>query len=185
MIALEPCDARRERDLPALGVDDAGDPDDRAVHELVVEAGCGHEARAQLGDLVEDASGVGSVDLDIEPRADVAAQIADRAAEEPSADVEAQHDRRLRHRLEEHGAVARAVGLARRLADEARLEERLERQRDRGLRDARAPGDLGARDGRAGADRLEHGPLVQVLEERRERGGRDAGFGDHRSRMES
>ena len=175
--ALEPRDARRERDPAPLGVDDAGDADDGAVQERAVEARRGHEARAEVGDLVEDARRVAAVDLDVEPRPHVAAEVADRAAQEPAADVEPEHERRLGDGLEEDGAVPRPGRLARRLADEARVEQRLERERHRRLRDAGAPRDLGARDRRARADRLEHRPLVQVLEERRERGSRDTGVG--------
>ena len=183
--ALEPRDARRQRDPAPLGIDDAGDADDGAVHERAVEARRGHEARAQVGDLVEDARSVAAADLDVEPRPHVAAEVADRAAEEPAADVEPEHERRLGDGLEEDGAVPRPVRLARRLADEAGVEQRLERERHRRLRDAGAPRDLGAGDGRTRADRLEHRPLVQVLEERRQGGSRDAGSGAHRSRTES
>ena len=57
------------------------------------------------------------------------------------------------------------------LLHEPGLEERLQRERDRRLRDAGAARDLGPRDGRSVADRLEHGALVQVLQQRRDCGG--------------
>ena len=47
------------------------------------------------------------------------------------------------------------------------VEQRLERHRHRRLGDADAARDLRARDRRAGADRLEHGALVEVAQERR------------------
>ena len=50
------------------------------------------------------------------------AEVADRPAEEPRAKVEAQYEGRLRHRLEEDGAVARPLGIPQRLADEPRAE---------------------------------------------------------------
>ena len=107
-VALEPGDARRERDPPPLGVDHAGDAHDRAVQERRVEARRRDEPCAQLIDLVEHAHDVAAADLDVEPRAHVAAKVADRPAQEPAADVEAEHERRLRDRLEEDRAVPRA-----------------------------------------------------------------------------
>ena len=74
-------------------------------------------------------------------------------------------------RLEEDGAVGRPARVGLGLLHEPRVEERLQRERDRRLGDAGAPRDLGARDRRAGPDRLEHGALVQVLEQRRDRSG--------------
>ena len=185
-VTLETSDARRERDPAALGVDDARDADDCPVQERAVEARRGDQPLPEAADLVEDAPGVAPFDLDVEARAGVPAKVTDRAAQEAAAHVETEHERGLRHRLEEHGTVARPCGLARRLADEARLEERLERERDGRLGDSRAAGDLGARDGRPGADRLEHGPLVHVLEKRREGRSGDVGLRIHGcSRMES
>ena len=121
--------------------------------------------------------GVGAVELDVLPRADLAAQVADRAAQEARAEVEAEHEPRLGHDLEEGGAVGRPARVGRGLAHEAGVEQRLERERDGRLRDPRPARDLGARDRRAGADRVEHGALVQVLQERR-----DCGAAGHRGR---
>ena len=96
----------------------------------------------------------------------LAAQVAHRTAQEARTEVEAQDERRLRHRLEEDGAVARPARLVRRLAHEPGLEQRLERERDGRLRDADPARDLRARDRRAAADRLEDRALVQILEQR-------------------
>ena len=54
-VALQPGDARRERDAAALRVDDAGHADDRAVEQRLVEARSGDERGAQLRELVEHA----------------------------------------------------------------------------------------------------------------------------------
>ena len=97
-------------------------------------------------------------------------EVADRAAQEAAAEVEPERERRLGDRLEEDRAVARAGRLLGGLADEAGVDERLERERDGRLRDPGPARDLGPRDRRARADRLEHRALVQVLEERGERG---------------
>ena len=75
------------------------------------------------------------------------------------------------HRLEEERAVAGPVAVARRLAHEARLEQRLQGERHGRLGDADPAGDLGARDRSRLADRLEHGALVQISQERRRGGG--------------
>ena len=132
-----------------VGVDDARDADDDAVEQLAVEAGRASTSESRSSAIASsDALGVGAVDLDVLARAHVAAQVADRAAQEPGAEVEAEHERRLRDRLEEDGAVARAVRLARRLADEPGLEQRLQRERHGRLRDAGPARDLGARDRR-------------------------------------
>src|SRR5262249_14335139 len=57
------------------------------------------------------------------------------------------------------------------LPDETRLFERPKRERDGRLRDPGPPRDLRARDRRAGPNRLQHRPLVEVLEQRRNGGG--------------
>jgi hypothetical protein len=96
-------------------------------------------------------------------------QVADGAAQETGAEVEAEDEGRFRDGLEEDGAVARPAGVGLGLAHKLRLEERLQREGNRRLRDSRAARDLGPRDRGAVADRLEDGPLVQVLQERRDR----------------
>ena len=53
------------------------------------------------------------------------------------------------------------------LAHETRLEQRLQRERDGRLRDPGPARDLGPRDRRIGAHGLEHGALIQPLEQRR------------------
>ena len=106
-----------------------------------------------------------------------AGEVAHCAAGEPGAEIEPEHERGIGDRLEEDGAEARAGGIVLGLAHEARRHERLQRERDGGLRDPDATRDLGARDRRVGAQGLEHGALVQVLEERR----RGAGSGIMRS----
>ena len=103
------------------------------------------------------------------PSAYGAAEVADRASEESCAEVEAEHERRVGYRLEEHRSVARPARIMFDLAHESHVEQRLQRERDGGLRDAGAAGNLRPRDGRACADRLEYGPLVELLEERRDR----------------
>src|SRR5262249_22467953 len=117
----------------------------------------------------------GDLQLDILAGANLAGEITDRAADEARTEVEPEHDRCLRHGLEVDGAVAGAVRSLGRLADELGLEERLERERDRRLRDARAPGDLGSRDRRSGANRVQHRALVEVPEQ----GGGSAPAGRH------
>src|SRR5438445_151177 len=53
------------------------------------------------------------------------------------------------------------------LERDRQAEGALELEGDRGLGDARAAGDLGARDRRARANRVEHRALVQVAQKRR------------------
>jgi len=177
--ALEPRDVRREGDRAPLRVDDAGNADDDAVQEPVVQAGRLDERRPELGDLGEDARGVGMLDLDIEAGPDVAAEVADRTAEEATADVEPERERRLGDGLEEDRPVPRAARPLGGLADEPRVEERPERERHGRLRDPGPARDLRARDRGARADRLEHRPHVEVLEERRKGRGGDVGLRIH------
>ena len=53
--------------------------------------------------------GLDAGELDVLARAHVAAQVADRAAQEARAEVEPEHERGLGHRLEEDRAVASAA----------------------------------------------------------------------------
>ena len=163
--ALEPRDAGREVDLPSLRVDDSGDTDDDAVDQVVGKACSLHQAEAERGDHIEHVLGVAAHHFDVLSRAGLAPQIADRAAEEARAEIEAEHERSLGHRLEEDSPVARPVRSLGRLADQTGIEQGEDRERDGRLRDPDHARDLGPRDGRRRADRLEHGPLIEVLEQ--------------------
>ena len=141
----------------AVVPDDARDADDDAVEERGVERRRLEERAPQAGRSRRSRLPRRRTVSSTSCRARIVparSQTAPRS--EARAQVEAEHQRRLGHRLEVDGAVAGPVGAVLGLADEPRLEQRLERERDRRLRDARAPGDLGARDRRAGADGLEH-----------------------------
>ena len=94
-------------------------------------------------------------------------EVADGAAQEARAEVEAEHERGLRHGFEVDRAVARALRRRAGLAHEPGIEERLQRQRHGRLRDFGTPRDLRPRDGRAEAYRLEDGALVEPPEKRR------------------
>ena len=83
-----------------------------------------------------------------------AAQVADRAAQEARADVDAEDERGVVDRLEEERAVARAAGIVLAWRTSPRRDERLQGQRDGRLGDPRAARDLGTRDRATGADRL-------------------------------
>ena len=163
---FEAGDVGREREAARVGVDDAGNADDDAVDPVGREPARLGERDAKPGDRLDRALGVGAVELDVLARADLAAQVADRAAQEAGAEVETEHERRLGDELEEGGAVGRPAGIGVGLADEAGLEQVLERQRDGRLRDPGAARDLGPRDRRTGADRIEDGALVQILQQR-------------------
>ena len=169
--SLEAGDVRREPELSGVRIDDAGDADDRAVDQLSGEPARLGERVSEHADRLDRSVGVGSVELDVLARSHVAAQVADRAAQEAGAEVEAEDERGLRNEVEEDGAVRGPAGVRLGLLHQSRLEERLQRERDRRLRDAGAARDLGPRDGRSVADRLEHRALVQVLQQRRDCGG--------------
>ena len=106
--ALEARDVRREPELAGRRRRRRRDADDRAVDQLARRARTIGERVAQRADRLERRVGVGAVELDVLARADLAAQVADRAAQEARAEVEAEDERRLRNGLEEDGAVARA-----------------------------------------------------------------------------
>ena len=161
--AVQPRDVEREPDRAAVLLDDAGDADDYLLDELRLEACRIGEALAQLHDRVECAVGV-AAELDVLSRAHPAGEIAEHTAEEARTEVDRQHERRLVHRLEVDGAVARPAGAVRGFAHEAGVEQRLEGERDGRLRDPRTARDLRTRDGRTGADRPQHRFLVQPLE---------------------
>jgi hypothetical protein len=162
--ALEVGDVRRESNRPVGRVDGTGNADDDAVDELPSESGHIDERVDELRDRLQRGRRMRAVQLDVLPRANAPGQVADRAANETRAEVDPEDQRRLRNGLEEDRSVARAVAVRRRLADEARVEKRLQGERDRRLRDPGAARDLGARDRRAGADRVEHRSLVEILE---------------------
>ena len=165
---VEPGDVRREPDHAAAFFDDAWDADHNLVDQSRLEAGRAGKGVAQLGDRGERAVGVGgAAELDVVARADRTGEIADGASQEARTEVDPEHERGLGHRLEVEGSVGgprRPIGG---LADEPCLEQRSEGERDRRLRDPGPPRDLRPRDRRSASDRLEHGLLVQALQQGR------------------
>ena len=153
-------DARRE-------LDDAGHADDGAVDQLRGQPVASTSESRSASIASSTAAASAPIELDVLARPHLAVEVADRPAQEARAEVEAEHERRFRDRLEEDRAVARPSGIVGGLAHEAGVEERLQRQRDGRLRDPDPPRDLGPRDRRPGADRLQHGALVEVLQQRR------------------
>ena len=154
---------------PVARVHDSRNADDGAVERVLRDAGGLDERARSSADRIERCVDVDSVQLHILPSADGAAEVADRASEEPCAEVEAEHEGGVRHRLEEDGPVARPARIMVDLAHESGVEQRLQRERDGRLGDPGAAGDLRPRDRRACADRLEYRPLVELLQERRDR----------------
>ena len=146
-----------------------GHAGDRAVERVGRQPGRGRRRRSRSSAAASmHGVDVGARHLDVLPRAHLAAQVADRAAQEARAEVEAEHERRLVHRLEERGAVLRARGRRCRPRARARPRAATASVTDTvGLEMPDAARDLGARDRRAGADRLEHRALVEVAQERR------------------
>ena len=168
---FEAGDVRRQPELTGVRIDDAGDADNRTVDQLGREpAGLG-ERVSEDADRLDRGVCVRSVELDVLAGAHVAAQVADRAAEEAGAEVETEDERGFGDEVEEDGAVGRPARVGLGLLHESRVEQRLQRERDGRLRDAGAARDLGPGDRCAGPDRLEHRALVQILEQRRYRGG--------------
>ena len=135
--ALEARHVRCELQRSGRGFDHARNPDHCAVDQLGGNVADLDQRVVQRHDRAERALGVRAADLNVLARADRAAEVADRAAEEACAEIEAEHERRVGDRLEEHGAVARPSWLRRRLADEPRVEQRLQGERDGRLRDSR------------------------------------------------
>ena len=166
---LEPGHVRGELERPVRGARDSRHADDDAVDQLAGQARRRDERVAKLGHRRECALRVGALELDVLARADRPAEVADRTAQEPRAEVEPEDERRLRNRLEVDGAVARPARSLGALSHEPGLDQRAERERDGRLRDPGPPRDLGARDRSQVAHELEHRLLVEALEERRRR----------------
>ena len=172
---VAPLEAREVREMdPTPVVDDPRDAGDDPVDEVGGRAGRRDEAGAEGDDRLERGIRVAARELDVLAHARRPAEVAHGATHEPRPEVEAEHERRIGDGLEEDGAVARPVRVVLGLADEPYVDERAKGERDGRLRDPGAPGDLGAGDRRAGADRLEHGALVHRLQERRESTARGA-----------
>ena len=93
------------------------------VDEVSGEPRRAHERIAQTHDRVERRGRAGTVELDVQSRPHLAAEVAHRPAQEARSEVEADHERRLRDRLEEQRAVRRAARLRVGRADEPGLEQ--------------------------------------------------------------
>ena len=108
--ALEPGDVLGEADDAVRALDDPGHADHDAVDQAPLEARRLDERRRRAPRSPPSAAAAPPLgELDVLARANAAAEVADRPAQEAGAEVEAEHERRLGNRLEEHGAVARAL----------------------------------------------------------------------------
>ena len=153
--------------LPVRASTTPGTPTTAPSIEMAAEPARLDERVAERGSRGQRFVHVGRAELDVLSCPDLPGEVADGAAQEARAEVEAEHERGLRHGFEVDGAVARALRRRAGLADEPGIEERLQRQRDGRLRDSGTPRDLRPRDGRAEAYRLEDGALVESPEKRR------------------
>src|SRR5439155_19201886 len=163
-ISFEPGDVLDEADA-ALALDCARDAEHDAVEQVLGHGRAVEQRADERWDRVERGLGRRLRQVDVAPAADVAREVADRCPHEAGPEVDAQDERGTWIRLEEDGAVLRAVAVGLGLADESRVEQRPERERDRRFRDAHPPRDLRTRDRRVAADGVEHGALVEALQE--------------------
>ena len=101
-----------------------GHADHDAVERRAVDA-ARRDQRSRAGSTTRSSTrvDVGVAHLDVLPRPDLARQVADRAAQVAAADVEAEHQRRLVHGLEEDRAVARAARVVGDLAHQPRVDQ--------------------------------------------------------------
>ena len=151
-----------------LRVGEAGHAEDEEVDALGGELRGGRSVGVERGDRPDDSVGVRAAELDVLAVPDLSREIARRTRRNRAPRSSPSTNGRVRDRLEEDRPVARAaVALELGLTHEAGVQQGLERQGDGRLRDACSAGDLGPRDGRPEPDRLQHGSLVEILEQRR------------------
>ncbi len=175
-LAAEPDDAAGEADhVPRP--DHARHADDGRVDQVLAQPRRLEQRPAHLVHDRQHARRVGTVQLDVLARADGPGEVGDGGAQVAGADVDAEHDRGVRHRLEEHGAVARPVRPRRGLAHQPGLDQRPQRAGDGRLGDARLPRHLRAGDRCRPADHVQHGALVERPQQRR--GGADGASTSH------
>ena len=126
-VLFEARDVRCEVDAARADVNCTRHTEHDAVECLLRRAGCQQKRSREGVDRLERGGGRRLGQLDVLACPDLTAHVADRTADEVHAQVEAEHERRLRHRFEERRAVARAVAGRLRLADETCVEQGLER----------------------------------------------------------
>ena len=142
--AFEPGDVRRRQLQRAfLCVDHARNAENDTIDALDRKMRGRNQGLVQAADRLQRPVCVSAAQLDVLTRTHLTGEVADSSAQEPRTEVQAEHVRRVRDRLEEDGPVARPSGGVGGLPDEPRVEQRLEGQRDGRLRDVRAAGDLG------------------------------------------
>ncbi len=117
-LALEPWNAGGEIDALGAPLDDTGDTDHDTVDAVGREPCRGDERVAEPRHHLEHVDDIGADHVHVLPRPDLAREVADRAAKESTAEVEAECEGGIRDRLEESGAIARADRLGGRFADE-------------------------------------------------------------------
>ena len=108
---LEAGNVLRQVDPPRLRLDDAGDSDDHAVDQVLRQRRRLDERGSKRRDRLDRGLGVRGQELDVLTRADLAGEIAGRAAQEVRAEVEAEHEGRVRCWLEVHRAVRGPAGI--------------------------------------------------------------------------
>jgi hypothetical protein len=163
---FEACDVRlRQAERFGQRLDDTGNAEHDAVDALDRQGRAVDQRAVQCRNRIERAVGVGATKLDVLARADAAGEVGDGAAQKARAQVQAEHECSVGNWFEEHGAVAGAVGTVHGLADEPRVLECPQRERNGRLRDADTPRDLRPRDRCARPDRLQDGALIHVLQQ--------------------
>jgi hypothetical protein len=120
--AFEPRHVGREAECAGLDVDDAWDAHDDTVDQVGRPTARVEERGAKVDDRVERPRCIGAAELDVLAGPDLAPQVAERTTQEARPDVQPEHERGVRNRLEVHGAVARPSRVVRRLAHQPGIE---------------------------------------------------------------
>src|SRR5439155_15689671 len=124
-IALEAGDVLDEAD-PAVALDRTGHAEHYAVEELHRYLGVAEEREHERWDRGERRVRRRLGPVDVAPAAHLGRQVAHGSPDEPRAEVDAEHERSAGVRLEEDGAIPRAVARGLGLADETGPQERLQ-----------------------------------------------------------
>ena len=160
-----------EGDVPRDRIEDTRAADRREGHLLPAHARLGGEPVSDLADLGDERALAPHPCSLVPTRDDVPGEVRDGGTHVVAADVEADHPPRSRVQLVQDRRRSTAPARPPRLPDEARVDQRDERLRDRRLGQVAVPSDLGPGDGPHLPDELEHRTLVDRLQQARRAGG--------------
>ena len=158
---------RGHRDVAVSGVEDAWAAERRVGHLRPLHAGFRRKPAGDRADLADQAFRAADLGTLVAPGNDRAGDVGDRGAHPFASDIDPDHPTGDRIQLVQQRARPAVAPRSADLADEAALEQSVERERQRRLRQSADPSDLCPGERPLSVDQVEHSTLIDRAQEAR------------------